>query len=111
MPEFSEECFERLVMAHERLALAIESFVDEVRRAGMRYWPLPSQQREAVVSRVESEEERELRMQGARRRTVNEVVDPTVEEVPDEFIGERTRQWLRDHPKEVKKSIPSGEDL
>jgi hypothetical protein len=106
-----EELTERFVRAHERLADAIEGIFSEARSAGVRYWPMPSKQKEAVLSRVESDEERDTRLQGARHRTVQEALDPTIDEVPDEYIGERTRQWLRDHPKEAKKPTLSGEEL
>jgi hypothetical protein len=100
----NEELIERLVIAHERLAFAMESMRDELRRAGTRYWPQPREQREAVVTKVETDAERERKMQGAKRRTITDALDPNFdEEESDEIIGERTRQWLRDHPREQAK--------
>ena len=96
-----QEQEERLVLAWEGISTALKGIRDELRRAGNRFWPQPKEQKQAVVSRVESDAEREQKLQGSRRRTVQEVVDPNAEENPDEWIGERTRQWLRDHAPEV----------
>ena len=102
----NEDQSERLVLAFERIATALGDIRDEVRRAGTRYWPQPKQQREAVVSKVESDEERDRKLQGARRRNISEVIDPDFDEtIGDEFIGERTRQWHRDHPQEAKEKV------
>jgi hypothetical protein len=71
---------ERLLLALERIACAFEGLRDEAKRAGAVYWPQKQVQKEAIVSRVETNEDRELKMQGARRRTINEIIDPDVEE-------------------------------
>jgi hypothetical protein len=107
----NETLNERIVIAYERIALALEGLRDEAKKAGAIYWPLPKEQREAVLTRVETDQERELRMQGARRRTIEEVVDPNVEEPEEEYIGPRTRQWMKDNPNERKVPTPSGEEL
>jgi hypothetical protein len=106
-----EEQEERILLALERIACAFEGLRDEAKRAGVFYWPQKQVQKESIVSRVETDGERELKMQGARRRTIDEIVDPNVEESEDEYVGERTRQWLKDHPQEKKAPTPSGEEL
>lgn len=102
----TEEQNERLVLAFERIASSLEGMHEEAKQAGSRYWPNPKQQREAIVSRVEPDDERARRMQGARRRTIEEVINPDAEENEEEYteiIGERTRMWLRDHPESAWK--------
>jgi hypothetical protein len=99
MTEDREDQFnERLLVSLERIASAFEGLHEEAKRAGAFYWPQKQVQKEAIVTRVETDDERELKMQGARRRTIEEVVDPNVEESEDEYVGARTKQWLRDHP-------------
>lgn len=98
----NEDQEERIVLAFERLATALRDLHDEVRRAGKRYWPQPKEQKEPVLSRVEVDEERDRKRQGARRRTIEEIIDPNATEEEEEYIGERTRQWLRDHPSETR---------
>lgn len=106
-----QEQEERLLLALERIACAFEGLRDEAKRAGAVYWPQKQVQKEAIVTRVEEEGERERKLQGARRRTIEEIVDPNVEESEDEYVGERTRQWIKDHPHEKKAPSPSGEEL
>lgn len=106
-----EELSERLVLAFERIAIAMEGIRDEAKRAGAIYWPQKQVQKEAIVTRVEAEDDREKKMQGARRRTIDEIIDPNVVEAEDEYVGARTKQWLKDHPQEKKAPTPSGEEL
>src|ERR1700677_2485075 len=102
----NEELNERFVAAWEGIAKALEGLHDEAKRAGNRYWPCQREQREAIISRVETDEEREKKLQGAWRRTAEEITDPDAEE-GDEVIGERPRQWLRDNPPEKVKAAGS----
>ena len=101
-----EQQEERLVIAYEKIAVALGGIHDEVSRAGLRFWPQQREQREAIVTRVESDRDRELRLQGVRRRNISEITDPVAEEQEEDYevIGERTRQWLRDHPEEKKRA-------
>lgn len=105
-----EEQEERLVIALERIASAFEGVCEEAKRAGVKFWPQQKEQREAVLTRVETDDEREKKMQGARRRTIDEIVDPNVEEAEEEYVGARTRQWLQEHPPK-KAPTPSGDEL
>ena len=102
----SSEQKDPLVLAFERIANALEGLHEEAKRAGIRFWPGPKEQKQAVVSKVESDDERAKRNQGARKRTIADVIDPNAEdEDTEEFIGERTRRWLRDHGKEAKEKV------
>lgn len=108
-----DQLLERLVLSFESIAESLKAIHEETKQAGARYWRSPKQQKEAIVSRVEPEDERAKRMQGARRRTIEEIVDPNAEEDEEEYneiIGERTRQWYRDHPQEAKKVTSSPKD-
>ena len=108
-----EDQSERFVQAFERIASALEGIYGEAKQAGTRHWPEQRIQREAVVSRVESDEQRELKQQGARRRTVQEVIDPEAQEQEEEYgeiIGERERQWRRDHTETPKERNAGPQD-
>ena len=113
MTEFQEE---RLIAAYERIGNALFGLYEEAKKAGARYWPQQREQRESIVTRVETDEEREKKIQGARRRLISEVLDPNAVEEEDEYtIGARTRKWLKDHPPEKAKEpevtteVPSEE--
>ena len=88
---------ERLVLSFERLAIAMEGVRDEFRKAGSRYWPEPKPQREPVVSRIENEEDRAKKNLGVDERPIMEWLELDDTE-DDGIIGERTAQWLKDHP-------------
>lgn len=107
----TEEQEERLVSAYEGIGKALAGLHEEAKRAGEKLWPDQKPQRETIVTRVETDDERELKLQGVRRRTVAEVIDPNAEEDEDEYVGARTKQWLKDHPQENKAPSPSGEEL
>lgn len=90
---------ERLVLAWERLAVALGDLRDEARKAGERFWPQPKPQREVVVSRVENEEDRANKALGIDdSKTIEQWLDLGPTEEDDGAIGERTREWLRTHP-------------
>ncbi len=88
----------RIARSHEGLELSAKKAVDSL-------WPEPKQPRQAVVSHVQTEEEKlRERQQGTEQST------------PDwlngDFIGERERAWIAEHPKEEpaqQKSSPGPE--
>ena len=47
-----------LVSVLARIASAFEGMNEELRKAGNRYWPEPKPQREAIVSRIQNEEDK-----------------------------------------------------
>jgi hypothetical protein len=99
----TKEQNDRLVVAWELIAKSLEGLHEEVRKAGKRYWPEPGQQRESVLTRVETEEDRAKKNLGLADESISinewlDIGDPESES----YIGERTAQWLRDHPKESK---------
>jgi hypothetical protein len=107
----TKEQNDRLVVAWELIAKSLEGLHEEAKRAGKRYWPEPGQQREAVLSRVETEEDRARKSLGLADESVdiNKWISPDwLDELEDEPIGERTAQWLRDHPPEETKVVNAG---
>jgi hypothetical protein len=101
---------ERLAFAFERIATALESFNEEFRQAGTRYWPRPGQQKEAVLSRVPTEEDKIRERQGLAddrpiKDWLEELGDPEGEA---EIVGERSRQWIIDHPPEKAKVVDAS---
>jgi hypothetical protein len=100
----NENQINRLVVSFERIGIALEGLHEEAKRAGKRFWPEPGQQREAVLTRVETEEDRAKKRLGLADESIpiNEWLD--LGDTGEEYIGERTAQWLRDHPKESKEA-------
>ena len=110
----TKEQNDRLVVAWELIAKSLEGLHEEVRKAGKRYWPEPGQQRESVLTRVETEEDRAKKNLGLADESIsiNEWLDIGDPEGEDEgIVGERSRQWRIDHPKEkAKTSDASSKD-
>jgi hypothetical protein len=104
MNEFQEE---RLVVCFEKIADALGGIHEEVRKAGLRYWPEPGKQREAVVSHVPTEEDKIKERQGIQNESL-----PIEEWLnlgdPEGVVGERSRQWRKDHPPEKSKAPDAG---
>ncbi len=88
---------ERIVVAYEVIGKALEGIHEEIRLAGKRYWPAPGEQREPVLSHVPNEEDEARRNLGISDGPIEDWLEL------DEPIGERTAQWLKDHPEEGKK--------
>jgi hypothetical protein len=86
---------ERFVLSFEKLALALEGLNETYRRQYASQYPERREVREAVVTRVQSEEDRIREAQGASSKPLSawlsEVED---EEEEAEFIGVREREWL-----------------
>ena len=95
---------DRLVLAFVDIAAALKGLHEEIARAGKRYWPEPGQQREAVLSHVPNEEDEARKRLGISDEPINKWLEPDwLDEPEEEYIGERTAQWLKDHPEEEKK--------
>jgi len=97
---------ERLVLSFESIAKSLEGIHEEARRAGNRYWPKPREQKQAVWSRVENEEDRARKSLGVSdeaplsiKEWITDIGDPEGEA----YIGEREREWRRTHPPEGEK--------
>ena len=105
----NENQINRLVVSFERIGIALEGLHEEAKRAGKRFWPEPGQQREAVLTRVETEEDRAKKRLGLADESIpiNEWLDLGDPE-SDAYIGERTAQWIKDHPPEKAKVVDAG---
>ena len=96
----TDEHLERLAVAFEKIASALEGINESGRSGISKLWPESAGQREVIVTRAESEEERVLKEQGKKipKSDVNQWLaedfggesDP---EDDDESIGEREREW------------------
>ena len=95
---------ERLVVAYESIGKALEGIHEEVKGAGRRYWPKPGEQRESVLTRVPNEEDEARRNLGISDGPIEDWLN--LEDT--ECIGERSAQWLRDHPKDKAKKPSSS---
>jgi hypothetical protein len=105
----NEEVVERLAASFEKIATALEGIHEEVRRAGTRYWPEPREQKEAILSHVPTEEDRIRERQGAGD---DRPIDEWLSDLGDPegeagIVGERSRQWIIDHPPE-KAKVPDA---
>jgi hypothetical protein len=98
----TEDQDERLVVAFEKISKALGGLHEQAKRAGKRYWPEPGQQKEAVLSHVPNQEDEARRNLGVSDGPIEEWLELGNSE-DDGPIGERTAQWIKDHPKEVKK--------
>lgn len=93
---------DRLVAAWERLATALEGIHEAARSAISKHWPEPVQ-REVVVTRVESQEERAKKEQG-KLVPQGGITDWLSESFTDddEYVGPREREW-RDRQKQKQR--------
>ena len=97
---------ERLAASFDKIAVALEGLHEEARKAGKRYWPEPGQQKEAIISHVPTEEDRIRERQGIDE---GKPIDEWLSDLGDPegdagIVGERSRQWIIDHPEEVTKT-------
>jgi hypothetical protein len=106
----NEEVIERLAASFDKIASSLEGLHNEVSKAGKRYWPEPGQQKEAIVSHVPTEEDRIRERQGVGKdvpieQWLSDLGDPEEEAG---IVGERSRQWIIDHPPEKEKVPDAG---
>lgn len=104
-----EDLAKELVVCFQRIAAAMEGLRDEAKRAGARYWPGPKEQKQSVVSRVPTEEDRiRERQEGADAAKPIDEWLTDLGDPEDEFIGEREREWRRTHPQEKAQVADAG---
>ena len=96
---------ERLAYAFERIATALEGFNEEFKQAGTRYWPRPGQQKEAVLSRVPTEEDKIRERQGTGD---NIPIDEWLTDIGDPEGEAGSRQWIIDHHPEKEKVVDAS---
>lgn len=83
---------ERLVLAFEQIATALTGIDDTRKKQFAKQWPERKEVREAVVSRLPSEEDRIRAEHGAGSESLEEWLS-TLEE--DEAIGPREREFCK----------------
>jgi hypothetical protein len=92
------EALESLAVSFSRIADALEGLNGQVKSAGNRYWPEPREPKEAVVSRIPTEEDKAKENQGMLDESIP--IDAWLDlGNPEELWGEREREWHRTHPK------------
>ena len=77
------ELDERLVAAFEQIAEALAGIDDTQKKQFVRQWPEPGKRREAIVTRVPSEEDLIREEQGASDEPI------------EEWIGLREREYIK----------------
>jgi hypothetical protein len=86
---------ERFVLSFEKMATAMEGLSETYRRHIENLYPKHREYREAVVTRVQTEEDRIREAHGASNEPLEdwlgEVED---EEIEKEFVGVREREWI-----------------
>jgi hypothetical protein len=91
-----KDAISRLAEAFERIAVALEGLDGTGRTAVTKLWPEPAGQREVIVSKVETEDERVAREQGKAipKSGLNEWLAEDFGG-EDELVGEREREFLQ----------------
>lgn len=86
---------ERLVMAFERIAIALEGIDESAQTAIRKLWPERGTVPEAVITHVPTEEEQRRERQGASEKPISEWLSEPFGGEDDEYIiGERERAFL-----------------
>jgi hypothetical protein len=93
---------DRLVVAFESIGESLKGLNESVKRAGNRYWPEPRGPREAILSRVETDEDRAKKALGDTDQPINEWLTDLGDPEEGDHTFDRTRQYIRDHPEEFK---------
>lgn len=91
---------ERLVVAFESIAKSLAGIDESAKKAVSRVWPEPKEPRQAVVSRVATEEDRIREAQGSSTEPITEWLSEIKEEP---FIGEREKAFLEEQEAEAKR--------
>lgn len=99
---------ERFVLAFESIAQSLAGLNEAAGKAGSRFWPQAHQPREAVVSRVPTEEDIIREAQGGNQPIADWLKIPGEDE---EFIGEREKAFLEDQKRnESPEAEVEGQD-
>jgi hypothetical protein len=86
---------ERFVLSFEKIGTALEGLNETYRRHLDKHYPARPERREAVVSRVQTEEDKIREAQGASAEPLDQWLSEVEdEEAEREFVGVRERNWL-----------------
>lgn len=97
------KAFEEAADALRRIARAHEGIEQWAKDAVAKTWPEPKIPREAKVSHVPTEEEKLKESQRGTEESDGDWIAGL--SADEEFIGERERQWIKEHPE----NQPGGE--
>lgn len=86
---------ERFVLSFEKLAAAAEGLNEIQRRTFEKTFPERKEARDAILTRVPSEEDRLREAQGASGESLEEWLGELDEDQRKEDIGVREREWLK----------------
>jgi len=103
----TKEQIERIVVSFESIAKSLECLNEAAKRAGTRYWPEPGPQKEVIISRVQTEEDKAKERRGDINIPIEQWLTnlrQTDDDDEEEYVGERVREWRRTHPEEGKKT-------
>jgi hypothetical protein len=105
MNEDQQNAFvERFVLSFEKIGAALEGLNETYKRHLEKLYPERPERREAVVTRVQTEEDRIREAQGASGQPLGDWLSEVDDEEEErEFVGVREREWLsarRQKPKE-----------
>lgn len=101
----------RFVSAFERIAISLEGINETHRQQFQRQYPEKREVREAILSRVPSEEDRLREEQGASSQPIDEWLGELDEETKQD-IGVREREWLQERHAGAQRDrrVPEAED-
>ena len=91
---------ERFVLSCEKIAIALTEINETYKRQAARQFPERTGEiRDAVLSRVPTEEDRLREAQGASSQPIGQWLSESLEDQEtEEDIGVREREWLKRHP-------------
>lgn len=95
---------ERLVIAFESIAKSLAGIDESVKKAISKYSPEPREPRQAVVTRVPNEDDRNRSAQGASEEPIKE----WLADLGGEFIGEREKAFLEEQKRQQNASAKAS---
>ena len=102
---------ERFVLSFEKIASALEGVNETYRRHYTRQYPEPGPVRDAVVTRVPTEEDRIREAHGASTRPISEwleELDGEERAEAEQDIGEREREWIERNKQQKRHAGATG---
>jgi hypothetical protein len=101
---------ERFVLSFEKIGTALEGLDETYRRHLDKLYPARAERREAVVTRVQTEEDRIREAQGSSAKPLDQWLSEVEEEEEErEYIGVRERVWLDGQKRKQTEEKPAGD--
>jgi len=102
--ERNEQREERIVVAFELMAEALKGIYETEQKRFLRQFPEPKEMREAVVTRVPTEEDRIRELHGASDEPIEEWIG-----FSEEYIGTREKEFLEAQARAASAKPPLAE--